>query len=157
MGEPMSGPWREDRIGSALRGENPTVLARLPGGFAVIGDVQWLPGYCLLLSDRPQAQRLSDLVAAERTAFLDSMARLAAAVEDACAAADPAFTRVNIEILGNTGPYLHAHVWPRYRWEPPELAAGPVWLYPRSRWTDPAYALSADHDRLRSATAERLR
>ena len=45
----MSG-WRLDRIGSALRGENPTVLARLPGGFAVIGDVQWLPGYCVVLS-----------------------------------------------------------------------------------------------------------
>ncbi len=31
--------WRDDRIGSALRGENPTVLGRLPAGFAVIGDV----------------------------------------------------------------------------------------------------------------------
>jgi hypothetical protein len=57
--------WRLDRIGSALRGENPTVLARMPGGFAVIGDVQWLPGYCVLLSDDPSAQRLSDLAPAE--------------------------------------------------------------------------------------------
>lgn len=37
--------WQHDRIGAALRGENPTVLARLPGGFAVFGDVQWLPGW----------------------------------------------------------------------------------------------------------------
>lgn len=36
---------RDDRIGSALRGENPTVLKRLPSGFAVIGDTQFLPGY----------------------------------------------------------------------------------------------------------------
>ena len=40
--------WKSDRIGSALRGENPTVLARLPASFAVIGDVQWLPGYSVL-------------------------------------------------------------------------------------------------------------
>ncbi|WP_228504433.1 hypothetical protein [Curtobacterium sp. VKM Ac-1395] len=31
--------WRRDRIGSALRGENPTVLRRLTASFAVIGDV----------------------------------------------------------------------------------------------------------------------
>ena len=49
------GNWRTDRIGSAIRGENPTVLARMPAGFAVIGDVQWLPGYCVLLSDDPVA------------------------------------------------------------------------------------------------------
>ena len=68
------GDWRTDRIGSALRGENPTVLARLPAGFAVIGDVQWLPGYCILLTDDPSVTRLSELRPAERTAYLDSMA-----------------------------------------------------------------------------------
>ncbi|WP_448232066.1 hypothetical protein [Microbacterium lacticum] len=35
--------WRDDRIGAAARGENPTVLAELEGGYAVIGDVQFLP------------------------------------------------------------------------------------------------------------------
>jgi hypothetical protein len=34
----MSDDWRTDRIGSAQRGENPTVLRRLDAGFAVIGD-----------------------------------------------------------------------------------------------------------------------
>lgn len=29
-------------MGAALRGQNPTVLARLEAGFAVIGDVQFL-------------------------------------------------------------------------------------------------------------------
>jgi len=53
--------WRGDRVGSALRGENPTVLARTPGGFAVMGGPQWLPGYCLLLIDNPEAKPLSDL------------------------------------------------------------------------------------------------
>ncbi|MFB9577391.1 diadenosine tetraphosphate hydrolase, partial [Streptomyces yanii] len=57
----MTSDWRMDRIGTALRGENPTVLRRLTSGFAVIGDVQFLPGYSVLLVDEPDVQRLSDL------------------------------------------------------------------------------------------------
>lgn len=149
--------WRRDRIGSSLRGENPTVMTRLPGGFAVIGDVQWLPGYCVLLTDDPSAQRLSDLSGPDRSAFLESMARLGAAVELACSGLDPAFRRVNLEILGNTDPFLHAHVWPRYDWEPAELVGGPVWLYPPERWTDAATQLGPQHDALRAAITGHLR
>ena len=148
--------WREDRIGSAHRGENPTVIARLPAAFAVIGDVQWLPGYCVLLTDDPLATRLSELADDARSAYLDSMARLAAAVETVCGAGDPGFRRVNVEILGNTDPFLHAHVWPRYSWEPAELVGKPVWLYPAERWSDPAYALGPEHDALRTAIAAEL-
>ncbi|QIK66205.1 diadenosine tetraphosphate hydrolase [Nocardioides sp. HDW12B] len=141
--------WRADRIGSALRGENPTVLARLPGAFAVIGDVQFLPGYCVLLADDPAATRLSDLAPATCAAYLTSMARLGAAVERACAELDPAFSRVNLEILGNTDPFLHCHVWPRYTWEPDDIRPGPVWHHPRERWSDPTTALGERHDELR--------
>ncbi len=148
--------WRADRIGSALRGENPSVLARLPASFAVIGDVQWLPGYCVLLSDDPAAGRLSDLGREAQTAFLDSMARLAAAVERACAAADPAFLRVNIEMLGNADAFLHAHVWPRYGWEPADLRTRPVWLYSEERWHDAATGLGPQHEDLRAAITAAL-
>ena len=53
--------WRDDRIGSAARGENPTVLAELPSGYAVIGDVQFLPGYCVLLGKDPHATALAEM------------------------------------------------------------------------------------------------
>lgn len=148
--------WRADRIGAALRGDNPTVLRRMPGGFAVVGDVQWLPGYCVLLTDDPRVQRLSDLPRGRRLEFLDSMARLGEAVERACGESDPEFRRVNLEILGNTDPYLHAHVWPRYGWEPPELVRKPVWLYPPGHWSDPATALGPQHDGLRAAITAHL-
>src|SRR5687768_16365167 len=88
--------WRNDRIGSALRGDNPTVLRKMPGGFAVIGDVQWLPGYCVLLTDNPEVERLTDLSPVLRRQFLDSMADLAEAVEKACAEHDPGFRRINL-------------------------------------------------------------
>jgi diadenosine tetraphosphate (Ap4A) HIT family hydrolase len=150
------GDWRSDRIGSALRGENPTVLARLPASFAVIGDVQWLPGYCVLLADDPAVTRLTDLPRPRRLAFLDSMDRLGEAVELACSAADPAFRRVNLEILGNTDAFLHAHVWPRYDWEPPDRIGYPVWLYPDENWSDPAFALGPQHDTLRGSIKAQL-
>ena len=80
----MGAGWRTDRIGSAVRGENPTVLRRLDAGFAVIGDTQFLPGYCVLLADQPHVQRLSDLPRGRRLAFLSDMERLGEAVELAC-------------------------------------------------------------------------
>jgi diadenosine tetraphosphate (Ap4A) HIT family hydrolase len=148
--------WKSDRIGSALRGENPTVLCRLPASFAVIGDVQWLPGYSVLLADDPTVTRLSELPKVKRTQFLDSMDRVSQAVERACAAKDSGFRRVNIEILGNADAFLHAHVWPRYDWEPGERVTLPVWLYPHDKWRDPTTALGAQHDELRRAIAEEL-
>ncbi|HET6356415.1 diadenosine tetraphosphate hydrolase [Streptomyces sp.] len=143
--------WRADRVGSALRGENPTVLRRLDAGFAVIGDIQFLPGYSVLLTQDPTAQRLSDLLRAERSAFLSDMDLLGEAVERACRSLDSAFRRVNLEILGNTDGFLHAHVWPRFEWEPADLVGMPVWLYPRERWSEEQFALGPQHGVLREA------
>ena len=152
----MTGDWRMDRIGAALRGENPTVLRRLESGFAVIGDVQFLPGYSVLLVDELNVQRLSDLPRAKRLSFLSDMDRLGEAVERACRQLDPDFRRVNLEILGNTDPFLHAHVWPRFAWEPTELVGKPVWLYPSERWSDERFRLGPHHDVLRDAIGSEL-
>lgn len=119
-----------------------------------MGDVQWLPGYCVLLTDDRSVERLSDLP--RPLEFLESMDRLGRAVESACAAADPGFRRINLEILGNTDPFLHAHIWPRYTWEDGELWRAPVWLHPRECWHDPATALGPQHDTLRAAIGDHL-
>jgi diadenosine tetraphosphate (Ap4A) HIT family hydrolase len=152
----MTSDWRGDRIGAALRGENPTVLRRLESGFAVIGDVQFLPGYSVLLADEPGVQRLSDLPRSRRLTFLSDMDRLGEAVERACRRLDPGFRRVNLEILGNADPFLHAHVWPRFDWEPAELVSAPVWLYPRDRWRDEQFRLGPQHEVLRDAIGSAL-
>ncbi|MGW8355494.1 HIT family protein [Streptomyces wedmorensis] len=156
----MTGDWRMDRIGSALRGENPTVLRRLTSGFAAIGDVQFLPGYSVLLVDVPDVQRLSDLPRAKRLSFLSDMDQLGEAVERVCRRLDPAFRRINLEILGNSDPFLHAHIWPRYEWEPGDVVGRPVWLYPRERWSDEQFRLGPQHAGLRDAIScelDRLR
>ncbi|MEU9864504.1 diadenosine tetraphosphate hydrolase [Streptomyces sp. NPDC047971] len=152
----MNEDWRADRIGSAVRGENPAVMRRLDAGFAVIGDVQFLPGYSVLLVDEPGVQRLSELPRRKRLDFLSDMDLLGEAVERACRKRDDGFRRVNLEILGNTDAFLHAHVWPRYAWEPDDVVRMPVWLHPRDRWSDERFALGPAHDALRAAIGAEL-
>ena len=56
-------------------GRNPYVISRMPSGWALIGDVQVLPGSCLLLPD-PVVHSLNDLSAANRASYLLDMVRL---------------------------------------------------------------------------------
>jgi len=108
-----------DRVSLARSGDNPHVIARLPSGWAVLGETQPLPGYCLLLAD-PVVPHLNVLASVPRRAFLEDMARLGDAVLAATGAA-----RINYEILGNLVPELHAHVIPRYADEPEALRTKP--------------------------------
>ena len=95
----------------------------MPSGWAVLGDPQILPGYCLLLSD-PVVPDLNALGGESRRQFLEDMARLGDAV-----LAEMAAERINYEILGNLEPALHAHVIPRYVWEAPERRRTAVWSH----------------------------
>jgi len=72
-------PLIAERVELARRGANETVICRLPSGWAVMGDVQFLPGYCLLLAD-PVVASLNDLDDARRAEFLRDMAHLGDAI-----------------------------------------------------------------------------
>jgi diadenosine tetraphosphate (Ap4A) HIT family hydrolase len=112
-----------ERVAQARAGTNPFVICRMASGWAVMGDVQFLPGYSLLLPD-PVVPSLNDLSGAARVQFLADMALLGDVVLEATQA-----MRMNYEILGNSEPELHAHVFPRYASEPDELRRRPVWFY----------------------------
>jgi diadenosine tetraphosphate (Ap4A) HIT family hydrolase len=151
----VASDWHQDRIGSAHRGENPLVMARLRSGFAVIGDTQHLPGYSLLLTDDPSADHLSDLDWERRTEFLFDLSLLGEAVEQACR--NDGLRRINYEVLGNSEDFLHGHVHARYEWEPPDKITGPVWRYPKDVRNDPEHAYSDErHGALRAAIAAEL-
>ncbi|MBO0883703.1 MAG: diadenosine tetraphosphate hydrolase, partial [Mycobacterium sp.] len=110
---------------------------------------------CVFLTDTPEVQRLSDLPRPRRMDFLAEMDLLTEAVERVCARRDPAFRRVNISILGNLDPFLHAHIIPRYTWEPEQYHHVPSVVYPKERQTDPATLLGPQHNDLRAElTAE---
>lgn len=110
------------RVAEAQQGQNPTVICRMPSGWVVIGNQQFIPGYCLLLAD-PVVPDLNVLSGAARLQFLQDMALIGDALLEVCGA-----YRINYEILGNSEPALHAHIFPRYTSEPDEARKMPVWM-----------------------------
>ena len=147
----MDDDWKRDRFGAALRGENPLVMARMPSGFVVVGDSQFLPGYCLLFGV-PKVRDLTDLPLAARLDFLRDMSLVGEAVTRACRP-----HRINYEIFGNTDPFLHAHILPRYTWEPAESLARPAYVYPGEVRHAPEHQFSeATHGGLKARIAATL-
>jgi len=118
------------------------VMARMPSGFAVIGDTQHLPGYSLLLCDDESVNHLTDLDWERRRVFLFDLSLIGEAVQAACR--NNGLRRINYEVLGNSVPVLHGHVHPRYEWEPKGRITGPVWRYTKDERNDPVVAYS-DH------------
>ena len=100
------------RVEACRTGTEPACIARLASGWAVMGDPQVLPGYCLLLPD-PVVPHLNAMPADAQAAFLADVARLGQAVLEVTGA-----VRINYAMFGNLEPALHAHVFPRYDTEP---------------------------------------
>lgn len=130
--------WKKDRIASALKGENPTVITRMKSGFVVLADPQFLPGYCILLS-YPKVFSLNDLSLEQRADFLLDMSLIGDSISEVL----KPVIRINYDILGNTDNYLHAHICPRYDWEG-DIKKNPIWLYPREYWSDEKYQFTIE-------------
>ena len=135
------------RVELARRGQNPAVMCKLSSGWAVIGDVQFLPGYSLLLPD-PVVPSLNDLSMGERAAFLADMALVGDAILEVTGA-----TRINYEILGNTEPELHAHIFPRYASESEDRRTKPVWFYD---WKNAPRFSEENHGKLKCQITEAI-
>ncbi len=108
-----------ERLAELAEGQNPKLVLRLPSGFLVMADNQFLTGYCLLLA-YPEVNHLTDLRERQRVMFLDDMALVGEAIMKVTEC-----KRTNYAIYGNVDPFLHAHIWPRYEWEVPEFATLP--------------------------------
>jgi diadenosine tetraphosphate (Ap4A) HIT family hydrolase len=110
------------RVAAAQRNQNSTVICRMPSGWTVLGDQQFIPGYCLILAD-PVVADLNALTGGQRAQYLSDMILIG----DALLKVTDAY-RINYEILGNTEPALHVHIFPRYLWEPEKPRKIPVWM-----------------------------
>lgn len=115
------------RVKSAQAGENPSVICRVSSGWVVLGDMQFLRGYSLLLPD-PVVPDLNALSREDRMRYLYEMSVVGDALLEVTGAC-----RINYEILCNLEPALHAHVFPRYLSEPDELRKGPPMEYQNRR------------------------
>jgi diadenosine tetraphosphate (Ap4A) HIT family hydrolase len=111
------------RVGRLRANEDPGFIARLPSGWAVLGEQQFLRGYSLLLPD-PVVATFNELSIPMRAQAMTD----AAALGDAVLAATGAL-RINYAIFGNLEPALHIHVVPRYADEPAEMRTAHPWAY----------------------------
>ena len=140
-------PLITERVELARIGANDKVICRMKSGWAVMGDVQFLPGYCLLLPD-PVVPSLNDLDTPARTQYLLDMATLGDAALEATGA-----VRMNYEILGNSEPELHCHLFPRYASEPENNRKMPAWFYD---WKTATPYAEEVHGELRRTIAQLL-
>jgi len=110
------------RVRLAQQGENNTVICKMPSGWAVLGDRQFIPGYCLLLPD-PVVDDINTLTGNERTQYLNDTVTIG----DALLEVTDAF-RINYSTLGNSDAALHTHIHARYMSEPEAQRRGPTYL-----------------------------
>jgi diadenosine tetraphosphate (Ap4A) HIT family hydrolase len=133
------------RVRQCQAGEYPKTICRLSSGWVVLGDVQFLRGYSLLLPD-PVVPHLNAMDIQTREKFLVEMAAVGDVVLEVTGA-----VRINYEMLGNVEPALHAHIFPRFDDEEEELRLKPVWFYD---WDNaPAFDIDRDHEIMRGIAA----
>ena len=111
------------RVAACRAGNLAQAICRVHSGWVVLGDVQFLRGYSLLLPD-PVVGHLNELTAEGRRTLLYEASLIGDALLEVTGA-----VRINYEILGNLEPALHVHVFPRFVDEPAELRTRPVWFY----------------------------
>lgn len=111
-------------VQAARAGSEPALVCRVPSGWVVMCDMQYLPGYLILQPD-PVVDSLNDLPVEDRAQYLCDMALVGDALLEVTGA-----LRINYAIMGNSEPALHAHIVPRYPDEPDEIRHGLPWGYP---------------------------
>jgi diadenosine tetraphosphate (Ap4A) HIT family hydrolase len=131
------------RVEEARAGTNPHVICRVASGWVVLGDSQFLRGYSLLLPD-PVVPDLNALNTEQRIRYLQDMV----IIGDALLEVTDTY-RINYEILGNTAPVLHAHIFPRYMSEPEERRKTPAWLYDAEHRQSITFDIARDRQLMR--------
>jgi diadenosine tetraphosphate (Ap4A) HIT family hydrolase len=111
-------------IGKSAGKDNPTKICRMPSGWAILADMQYLRGYCILTAE-PIVPSLNDLDSAARERFLLDMSLIGDALLEVTDS-----HRINYAIAGNKLQLLHAHIIPRYPSEPDDMRHNHPWAYP---------------------------
>jgi diadenosine tetraphosphate (Ap4A) HIT family hydrolase len=125
-------------VEACQKGSSPLLIGKMRSGWAVMGSIQIVPGYCLLLPD-PVVPSLNHLTGDARQDYLKDLARLGDAVLKATDA-----VRINYEILGNVEQVLHGHVAPRYEDEEHPMKLQPIFMHDWEK--APKYDLSVHGD-----------
>ena len=128
------------QVEAARTGLEPALICQVPAGWVVLGTMQYLHGYCILLSD-PVVPSLNDLTQQQRAIYLRDMSTVGDALLEVTGA-----YRINYAILGNSDQVLHAHIVPRYLTEPDEFRMNTPWSYPKEVMESTLFAYDRDRD-----------
>jgi diadenosine tetraphosphate (Ap4A) HIT family hydrolase len=115
----------EQGVEQARTGTHHALVCRVPSGWVVLCEMQYLSGYCIHLPD-PVVPDLNALDPTQRARFLLDMSIIGDALLEVTGA-----YRINYAIMGNSDPVLHAHIVPRYRSEPAPYRTNTPWSYPK--------------------------
>ncbi len=108
----------QDQLNQIAAGQHPRFITRLSRSVLLLGDVQPLPGYGVLIAD-PPILGVHTASAEDRAAYwADAMA-----AGDAILAAqrEHGAEHLNFETWCNLDPTLHTHIVPRFNTEPADL------------------------------------
>ena len=106
-----------ERIQLIKEKRNPYFVKELSTGYVVLGDWQYFYGYTVFLSKKHVLELHEH---SEADIYLKEMKRIGEAVYKTF---QP--KKLNYEILGNSDPHIHTHIFPRY--EIDILPNTPVW------------------------------
>jgi diadenosine tetraphosphate (Ap4A) HIT family hydrolase len=101
-------------------------IAEMSAGILRLQKNQYVAGYTTLISKRHVCE-IYEFTPAERVEFFADLARASHAITQAYDA-----LKINLSILGNSTPHLHAHIIPRYYGDPSPDA-------PIDPWTEKRY------------------
>lgn len=101
-----------ESIARIKEGTCPYFVQELETGYVILSYFQYFKGYTLFFCKEHKTE-LHQLDPAFRMQFLKEMSQVAEAV---CKAFQP--KKLNYELLGNTEPHMHWHLYPRYGTDP---------------------------------------
>lgn len=120
-----------ERIKKIKDDTNPFFVLELETGYVVIGDFQFYKGYTLFLCKKHVGE-LHELDKEFKEKFLSEMSIVSEAVFNIFKP-----KKLNCELLGNSDPHLHWHIFPRYPNDPNPI--DPVWCFDKKiRYSDAA-------------------
>jgi diadenosine tetraphosphate (Ap4A) HIT family hydrolase len=141
----VEGLGREEAFVHPASGDVYRKVADLPASIAILGADQFYRGYTLVVT-RTHATELFELSDGEGEQYLRDMRRVARAL---AAAFRP--RKLNYELLGNTVPHLHWHLFPRYPDDPNPQR--PVWEHRHAPKPPTAEEAASTIDAIRSHLA----
>jgi diadenosine tetraphosphate (Ap4A) HIT family hydrolase len=96
-----------ETLSSGASDEEP-LISQLQISQLRLASNQYVPGYCVLVCTRHVAEPW-ELSSDEQRWFFEDLSRAGSAIQRAMSP-----VKINISLLGNAVPHLHAHIVPRY-------------------------------------------